>query len=70
MKTTALLPYIAERDMREAWTTKGMLDSRERAMRRARQILSKSNPAALSPELDERLRLEFPGLVAGESVPI
>jgi trimethylamine--corrinoid protein Co-methyltransferase len=70
MKTTALLPYIADRDMREAWTTKGALDSQERAMRRARQILSKANAAALSPELDECLRLEFPGLVAGKSTPI
>ena len=70
MKTTALLPYIADRDMREAWMAKGSLDSQERAMRRARQILSKPNPAALPTELDTRLRLEFPGVVAGESTPI
>ena len=70
MKTTALLPYIADRDMREGWTAKGALDSQERAIRRARQILSKPNLAALAPELDARLRSEFPGLVSGESTPI
>ena len=70
MKTTALLPYVADRDMREGWATKGALDSQERAIRRARLILSKPNPAALAPELDARLRQEFPGLVSGESTPI
>jgi trimethylamine--corrinoid protein Co-methyltransferase len=70
MKTTALLPTIADRQMREAWIAKGALDSQARAMRRAREILSKSNPGALPAEIDGRIRGAFPGLVAGDSLPI
>ena len=70
MKTTALLPTIADREMREAWLSKGGLDAQARAMQRARQILSKANSAVFSPEVEARIRLEIAGLVAGDSTPI
>jgi trimethylamine--corrinoid protein Co-methyltransferase len=69
MKTTALLPEIADRDPRQAWEEKGALDSHARAMRRAREILTRDAPGFFSPELDEAIRLRFPGIVGGEYAP-
>jgi hypothetical protein len=34
-----------------------------------KEILTRENPAALSPEMDAMIRDAFPGLVAGDSVP-
>jgi trimethylamine--corrinoid protein Co-methyltransferase len=69
MKTTGLLPEIADRDPRQRWKTQGALDSQARAMRRVRDILTRDNPAVFSPEADARIRAAFEGLVAGDSVP-
>jgi len=38
-------------------------------MRRARDILTRDNPAVFSPEVDARVRAAFPGLVRGDSTP-
>ena len=46
---------------------RGALDSHARGLQRARQILSRPNPAAFPAELDARIRAEFPGLVPGEA---
>jgi trimethylamine--corrinoid protein Co-methyltransferase len=70
MKTTALLTRVADRTMREAWTANGALDTQARALRRARQILARPNQAVFSPEVDLRIRTEFPNLVPGVSTPI
>ncbi len=69
MKTAAVLPEIADRDMRLQWEEKGAPDAHSKAMRRVREILTRDNPAVFSPEVDARIRAEFVGLVAGDSVP-
>jgi trimethylamine--corrinoid protein Co-methyltransferase len=69
MRTTMLLAEIADRDPRAQWMEKGALDSQSHAMLRVKEILTHDNPAAFSPELDARIRAEFVGMVAGDSVP-
>ena len=59
MKTTALLPHIADRDDRQVWQEKGSLDTHARAMRRVRDILTRDNPAVFAPDVDARIRAEF-----------
>jgi trimethylamine--corrinoid protein Co-methyltransferase len=67
MKKSALLPDIADRYPRPRWQAQGGLDAHARAMRRARDILTRDNPAVFSPEVDARIRAEFEGLVSGEA---
>ncbi len=69
MKSCAVLPQVANRDMRETWLENGAVDAQGRAMQRVRDILTRDNPAVFSPEVDARIRAEFSGLVAGDSVP-
>ena len=66
MKTTAILPQIADRDAREAWEQKGALDAHAHAMQRVREILAKEAPALISPEVDAQIRAEFEDIVSGE----
>jgi len=68
MRTTALLPEIADRRPRQEWEADGALDAQARAMRRVREILTGDNPAVFSPDVDARIRAEFEGLVVGEAV--
>jgi len=65
MKTTALLPKLANRDSRDTWEDNGALDTHARAMLRVRDILARESAAVFSPEVDARIRDNFPGLVAG-----
>ncbi len=67
MRDVAFLPKIASRDMRSIWEAGGKLDSHARAMKEAEKILSKENPARFPQELDEKIRANFPGLVAGDA---
>jgi len=67
IRTTALLPEIADRAPRQRWEDKGGLDSQARAMQRVCEILTRDNPAVFSPEVDARIRTEFEGLVAGDA---
>jgi trimethylamine--corrinoid protein Co-methyltransferase len=67
MRTTALLPKIATRQMRETWEVQGCLDVHTRAMNEARKILTRDNPAVLSEEVDDRIRARFVGLVSGDA---
>lgn len=69
MRTTMLLAEVADRDPRAQWIERGGLDSHARAMKRVKDILTRENPAAFSPELDEKIRAAFPGMVAGDSLP-
>ncbi|MFW6135517.1 MAG: trimethylamine methyltransferase family protein [Chloroflexota bacterium] len=69
MRTTALLPEIADRDARDQWEEKGAPDARARAMRRVKAILTADNPAVFSREVDARIRDAFEDLVAGDAVP-
>jgi trimethylamine--corrinoid protein Co-methyltransferase len=67
MRSTALLPEVADRDTRDLWKQKGALDAQARAMRRAHDILTRDNPAVFAPDVDARIRAEFKDLVAGDA---
>jgi trimethylamine--corrinoid protein Co-methyltransferase len=69
MRTTMLLTEIADRDPRAQWQERGALDAQARAMKKVQEILTHDNPAAFPEELDARIKAEFPGIVAGDSVP-
>jgi trimethylamine--corrinoid protein Co-methyltransferase len=70
MKTEIVLTKIADRDARSIWEKKGSLDTQAHAMNRVKEIMMKNTDALISPEVDEKLRAAFPGLVAGELTPI
>jgi trimethylamine---corrinoid protein Co-methyltransferase len=67
MKSAAFLPEIADRERREVWLRAGGLDAHARALRRAKELLCEENPAALSPEVDARVRAGFVDLVPGNA---
>lgn len=67
MRTAALLPDIAIREMRGTWENKGRQDAHTRAMEVCRKILTKDNPAVFSDALDAKIRDRFSGLVAGDA---
>jgi trimethylamine--corrinoid protein Co-methyltransferase len=70
MKTEAVMTKIADRDARVAWEKKGSLDIQARAMKKLKDIMASNTASLISPEVDEKLRAVFPGLVAGELLPI
>jgi trimethylamine--corrinoid protein Co-methyltransferase len=70
MKTTAVLPRLAERDMRAQWEVAGRPDIHTRALAEARRILTQPNPAVWDAQLDATIRTRFPGLVAGDARPL
>jgi trimethylamine--corrinoid protein Co-methyltransferase len=59
MNTEYYYPHTADRSSRAAWEEAGALDMRERARRRARELLSTSWPSHLSPAADDQIRAEF-----------
>ena len=65
MKTSGLLTKLSDRESRTQWEKKGALDINARALNRVREILEKDSSVAFSPEVDARIRTQFPGLVAG-----
>jgi len=67
MRTTAVLPKIATREMRERWEANGRPDAHTRAMNTVRKILTKDNPAVFSADLDTKIRARFKGSVAGNA---
>jgi trimethylamine---corrinoid protein Co-methyltransferase len=69
MRSAMFLAEVSDRDPRAQWLERGGLDAQARALQKARQILTRGNPVALSPELDAELRVAFPGLVAGDAAP-
>ncbi len=66
MNTGYYYPHTADRSTRETWELNGALDMRERARRRARELLSTQWPRHISDELDARLRAEFDILLPRE----
>ncbi len=66
MKTAGLLTTLSDRNARVQWEGKGSLDTQARAMQRAREILQRPAPPPFAPEVESKIRAEFPGLVAGE----
>ena len=67
MRTTALMPSIAFRDVRAAWEDRGKSDAHSRALAEATKILTHDNPAVLSPQVDAKIRARFKGLTAGNA---
>jgi trimethylamine--corrinoid protein Co-methyltransferase len=59
MNSEFYYPHTADRATRADWEAAGALDMRERARRRAREILETSFPAVVPDEVDRRLRSEF-----------
>jgi trimethylamine--corrinoid protein Co-methyltransferase len=70
MRTTALLPDIANRLPRNQWETMGAPSSQSLALQRVREMLVCDNPAVFSPDVDRSIRAEFEGLVTGDSIAI
>jgi trimethylamine---corrinoid protein Co-methyltransferase len=66
MRITAFLPEIADRASRTTWTDKRSLETADRALIKARQILEMDCPSLFSPEADARIRQRFKGMVAGD----
>lgn len=66
MKTEAILPHVADRDVRMTWEEKGSMDAQAHAMERVRAILAKEAPVLIPPEVDAQIHAEFEGLVSGE----
>jgi trimethylamine--corrinoid protein Co-methyltransferase len=50
---------LADRQTREAWEEQGALGTRERARRRAREILKNHVPTALDASVDRDIRTRF-----------
>jgi trimethylamine--corrinoid protein Co-methyltransferase len=70
MKTEAVMTKLADRDARTIWEKKGSTDIQARAMKKVKEIMTSNTTPLISPELDEKLRAEFPGMVAGTLEPI
>jgi trimethylamine---corrinoid protein Co-methyltransferase len=66
MNQEYLYPHTADRRTRADWEEAGALDMRERARRRARELLASEWPAHFSPEVDDRIRAEFDILLPRE----
>jgi trimethylamine--corrinoid protein Co-methyltransferase len=70
MKTEIVMTKVADRDARSIWEKKGSLDSSGHAMARVKQIMTNNTAPLITPEVEDKLRAAFPGLVAGELLPI
>ncbi|HQV64280.1 MAG TPA: trimethylamine methyltransferase family protein [Anaerolineales bacterium] len=70
MKTEAVMTKLADRDARIAWVKKGSMDIHARAMKKAKDIMNNNTASLIAPEMEEKLRAEFAGLVSGELTPI
>ena len=70
MKTEAVMTKLADRDARTIWEKKGSTDIHTRAMNKVKELMTKNTAPLISPEVDAQLKAAFPGLVAGELLPI
>lgn len=68
MHDATFMPELADRKLREQWEQEGASTIHQRAMNKALEVLSGPNSAALDPAVDARIRAEFEGLIAGDSV--
>lgn len=59
MNTEYYYPHTGDRQRRDDWENEGGLDMRERARRKARQILKTHNPDPIPPEIDAGIRERF-----------
>jgi len=69
MKTTGVLPEVADRDPRQLWLERGGKDSQAHAMERVRDILTSKSAAGFTSEEEGRIRTAFANLVPGDLVP-
>ncbi|MCP4182543.1 MAG: trimethylamine methyltransferase [Hyphomicrobiales bacterium] len=69
MHTATFMPDLADRNLREKWQQEGSSTIHQRAMNKALEILSTPNSFAFDKSIDDRIRTEFEGLVAGDSQP-
>jgi len=67
MTSASFMPELADRKLREQWLLEGASSIHQRAMDKALDILSAPNSRAIAPQVDRRIRQEFPGLVAGDA---
>jgi len=67
MRTTAILPEVADREIRNLWEASGRPDTQVRALNKAKKILTQDNPSVFSREVDDRIHERFKGLVAGNA---
>ena len=70
MKTEIVMTKIADRDARSIWEKKGSPDAQTHAMNKVKEIMARNPVPLISAEIDAQLRAAFPGLVAGELLPI
>jgi len=75
MRSAAMLPTVATREMRANWEEAGRPDAKARALKQAARALQKAgkilthdNPAVFSRDVDDRIRARFKNLVAGDAV--
>lgn len=59
MNTEYHFPHTADRNTRQIWEEAGSLDMRERARRKAREVLRTHFPAIVPPEVDAAIRDRF-----------
>jgi trimethylamine---corrinoid protein Co-methyltransferase len=50
---------LGDRQTRETWEKSGALDGRERARRKARDILKTHEPRGIDPKIDQEIRKRF-----------
>ncbi|HEA66019.1 MAG TPA: trimethylamine methyltransferase, partial [Desulfobacterales bacterium] len=55
MRTTAILPEVADREIRNLWEESGRPDTQVRALNKAKKILTQDNPSVFSREVDDRI---------------
>jgi trimethylamine--corrinoid protein Co-methyltransferase len=67
VRTAAVMPAVATREMRGRWEETGRHDSNSRALAAASKILTRDNPAVFSSEVDARIRHRFANLVSGDA---
>jgi trimethylamine--corrinoid protein Co-methyltransferase len=69
MHEATFLSDLADRNPRAKWEEEGRKSAHDRAMERARAILTKKNTYAIAADVDARVRAGLPNLVAGDSRP-
>ena len=60
MKTEYLYPTLADRSTQEEWESEGSPDMRQRAEKRAREILNSHYPVYIDDKIDKKVRDTFP----------
>lgn len=67
MHSATFMPDLADRNLREKWEDEGSSTLHQRALNKALEILSTPNSKTFDKTIDDRIRAEFEGMVAGDS---